>query len=87
VCVSDLWSVVPSGEYKLSINPFTNPYPTYSHTSLERDNILVHTNNKLWIEETSKTFSIALSQKNNSMIIIIIIIIIMVSHYYLKTRK
>jgi hypothetical protein len=34
-------SVVPSGVYKWSINPFTNPYPVYSHTTLTRDSIVL----------------------------------------------
>jgi hypothetical protein len=37
VGVSDLWSVVPSSVHTWSINPFTNPYPIYSHTPLKRD--------------------------------------------------
>jgi hypothetical protein len=40
VCVSDLQSVVPSGVYKWSIDPICNPYPVYSHTTLNRENIL-----------------------------------------------
>jgi hypothetical protein len=31
--------VFPSRVYKWSINPFTNPYPVYSHTSINRDNM------------------------------------------------
>jgi hypothetical protein len=33
VCVSDV--------YMWSINPFTNPYPVYSHTPLNLNNIMI----------------------------------------------
>jgi hypothetical protein len=32
-------SVVPSGVYKWSINPISNPYPVYSYTPLNDDSI------------------------------------------------
>jgi hypothetical protein len=42
VCVSDLQSIVPSGVYKGSINPFTKPYPIYIHTPLNHGNIKMY---------------------------------------------
>jgi hypothetical protein len=38
LAIALLLIVIPSGAYKWSINPFTNPHPVYSHT---RDNIFM----------------------------------------------
>jgi hypothetical protein len=34
--------VVPRSVYKLSKNPIPNPYPAYSHISLNHDNICIY---------------------------------------------